>query len=684
MNQPPFPDDFMEKQETCLLSVIIVNYNVRYFLEQCLDSVAKAMEQLVPHAAEVFVVDNASVDGSQQMVKERFPWCRLIENTENVGFSRANNQAIRLSGGRYILLLNPDTLIQPDTLSRVCAFMEEHPEAGALGVRMVDGRGRFLPESKRGLPTPLTAFFKIFGLAALFPRSRLLGRYHLRFLDEFQIHAVDVLSGAFMLIRRSVLKKVGLLDEDFFMYGEDIDLSYRIQKAGYKNYYYPHSTIIHYKGESTKKGSLNYVRVFYQAMIIFAEKHFAGSGGALFRWLIRMAVILRASLAVARRLVRTVWLPVADAVLAYLLMLEITDWWAVHMKSGPGYYPEIFRRGVIPVYLFTWLLSAAAYGAYRRAFSTLNLLRGLGAGTLIILAVYALLPEHWRFSRALILSGAAGTFLVMLLLRVVRQILETGKLFKGPEAVKKVLLVARKADFQRMRLLLKESGIRAVVQAEVPLPEDFSHARAAELLKEAARVLDAGEIIFSGAELSSDEIIRLIDALSEARLEFKIAPPDSEFIIGSHSVNQRGELYVMEVNALSAPENRLRKRLVDVGLSLVLLLLAPVLALACGGLKRLMANILAVLQGRCSWVGPQLISGILHHKPSVLPPWLGIKGSPLAVRFRLDIEKLYVRDYFWWNDVITVFRNLCAAARFRPGEYALSDAQEPPGPVSQA
>lgn len=679
MSHPPLPEDFLQRQENCLLSVVIVNYNVRYFLEQCLDSVAKALEHLAPQKAEVFVVDNASVDGSPQMIKERFPWCHLIENSENVGFSKANNQAIRLSGGRYILLLNPDTLIQPDTLSSVCAFMEEHPEAGALGVRMVDGRGRFLPESKRGLPTPLTAFFKIFGLSALFPRSRFFGRYHLRYLDEFQIHAVDVLSGAFMLIRRSALMKVGLLDEDFFMYGEDIDLSYRIRQAGYTNYYYPHTTIIHYKGESTKKGSLNYVRVFYQAMIIFAEKHFSGGSGGLFRWLIRMAVAFRAMLALTRRLVRSVWLPVADFLLAYLLMLEITEWWAVHMKSGPGYYPEIFKRLVIPAYLVTWLLSAAVYGAYGRVHSTLNLLKGLGAGTLIILAVYALLPEHWRFSRALIISGAAGTFLVMLLLRLIKQGLDTGKLFTGPEVMKKVLLVARAKDFQRIRLLLKESGIRAMVQAEVPLPENLPLARASELLKEAARVLDADEIIFSGAELSSDEIIRLIDALSDVRLEFKIAPPESEFIIGSHSVNQRGELYVMEVNALSAPENRLRKRLVDVSLSIFLLFMIPALVLACGGFKRVMANIIDVLRGRYSWVGPQLLSGILHHKPSVLPPWLGTTGSPMAERFRLDIEKLYVRDYFWWNDVVTVFRNLCAVTRYRPGEHNLLPAKVPDG-----
>lgn len=666
MSSALLPRNFEERQETCLLSVIIVNYNVRYFLEQCLDSVGKALEHLAPQTAEVFVVDNASVDGSQQMVKYKFPWCRLLENTENVGFSKANNQAIRQSGGRYILLLNPDTLIQPDTFSKVCTFMEEHPEAGALGVRMVDGAGRFLPESKRGLPTPSAAFFKIFGLAVLFPKSRLFGRYHLGYLDEHQVHEVDVLSGAFMLVRRAALSKAGLLDEDFFMYGEDIDLSYRIQKAGFRNYYYPHTTIIHYKGESTKKGSLNYVRVFYQAMIIFAEKHFGGRSGRLFKWLIRLAVVFRASLAVLRRTFRIVWLPVADAILAYVLLLYITDWWAVHMKSGADYYPDVFRKAVLPAYLLVWLLSSALYGAYGRN-SVAGLLKGTGAGTLFILAVYALLPEHLRFSRALILSGAAGTFLVMLLLRILKQWMASGRLLAGQDLAKKVLLVARSADFQRMRMLLKESGTRATVQSEVVIPADMPSGRAAEFIREAARVLEAGEIIFSGAELSADEIIRLIDMLSGQNLEFKIAPPESEFIIGSQSVNRRGELYVMDVNALSAPENRLRKRLVDVMLSLALLFLAPFLALALGGFKRLTGNIFRVLKGEYSWVGPQLLSGITHYKPSVLPPWQSRSESVLAERFRLDVEKLYVRDYNWWHDVLIVFRNLPALTRFHPG-----------------
>ena len=254
------------------LSVIIVNYNVEYFLEQCLNSVFQATKDL---KIEVFVVDNNSIDGSVKMIKERFQSVHLIENKTNNGFSKANNQAIKIANGTHILLLNPDTVIEENTFQKVVSFMNDNPKAGGLGVRMVDGKGNFLPESKRGLPTPGVAFYKIFGLSMLFPKSRLFGAYHLGYLKEHEINKVDVLSGAFMLIRKELIEKIGLLDESFFMYGEDIDFSYRITQAGYDNYYYPDTTIIHYKGESTKKSSVNYVFIFYKAMVIFAKKHFS-------------------------------------------------------------------------------------------------------------------------------------------------------------------------------------------------------------------------------------------------------------------------------------------------------------------------------------------------------------------------------------------------------------------------
>lgn len=287
------------------LSVVIVSYNVKYYVEQCLISVLRATKHL---AAEVWVVDNASTDGSLAYLQPRFPDVHFIGNVENVGFSKANNQALRASSGEYVLLLNPDTLVGETVLERCLTFLDSHAEVGATGVAMLKADGGFAWESRRGLPTPFTSFCKMSGLGDLFPHSRLFGRYYMRYLDSRKPNEIEVISGAFNMIRRTALDRVGLLDEDFFMYGEDIDLSFRLLQGGYKNYYLPYP-ILHYKGESTQKSSFRYVHVFYQAMLIFFDKHYK-KRYFLFSHLIRLAVVLRALVDLLRQQVErldTLW-----------------------------------------------------------------------------------------------------------------------------------------------------------------------------------------------------------------------------------------------------------------------------------------------------------------------------------------------------------------------------------------
>lgn len=272
------------------VSVIIVNYNVKYFLEQCLYSVQASV---VGMDAEIFVVDNHSSDGSLDYLRPKFPEVTFIANEDNPGFAKANNQALRIARGEYVLLLNPDTVIGEECMRTLCYFMDEHPETGGIGVKMLDGHGAFLPESKRAFPSPWVSFCKIFGLSKLFPRSRQFARYSLPYLAADKQHKVEVLAGAFMLLRRAALEKIGLLDEAFFMYGEDIDLSYRLVLGGYKNYYIP-ERILHYKGESTKQGDMKYIRAFYGAMLIFFKKYYPHSGW-LVSGLIRSAVGIKAA-----------------------------------------------------------------------------------------------------------------------------------------------------------------------------------------------------------------------------------------------------------------------------------------------------------------------------------------------------------------------------------------------------
>lgn len=256
------------------LTVVIVSYNVSHYLLQCLDSLGSALRGV---DSEVIVVDNHSRDDSVALVREFHPEVKVIENIHNLGFSKANNIALRQARGEYALLLNPDTIVADNTISDCLAFLDRHPDAGAAGVMMLNADGTVAPESRRGVPTPMTSFYKLSGLCKLFPRSRRFGRYYLGHLSWQSPQQIDIVSGAFCMLRCSVLQKVGLLDEDYFMYGEDIDLSYRILKHGATNWYLPYH-ILHYKGESTQKSSFRYVHVFYQAMLIFFRKHFANLG----------------------------------------------------------------------------------------------------------------------------------------------------------------------------------------------------------------------------------------------------------------------------------------------------------------------------------------------------------------------------------------------------------------------
>jgi GT2 family glycosyltransferase len=274
------------------LSVIIVNYNVKYFLEQCLHSVMKAVQEL---DAEVIVVDNNSTDGSIEYLVPGFPAVIFIKNDSNTGFGKANNHALQSARGEYILFLNPDTIVPEDCFKKCIHFLDANPSAGACGIRMLDGSGLFLPESKRSFPTTAAAFYKLAGLAGLFPSSKKFNKYSLNYLDELSNHIVEVLAGAFMMIKKPVLDRIGGFDEQFFMYGEDIDLSYRMRQAGYENWYFAGSSIIHFKGESTKKESLKYLEMFYRAMIVFVNKHYKGNRAWITRSILKTGIGLRAA-----------------------------------------------------------------------------------------------------------------------------------------------------------------------------------------------------------------------------------------------------------------------------------------------------------------------------------------------------------------------------------------------------
>ncbi|HEX8326718.1 MAG TPA: glycosyltransferase [Hymenobacter sp.] len=656
------------------LSVVIVNYNVCYFLEQALLSVRRAVEKL-GQPVEVFVVDNNSADGSVAMVRTRFPEVVLLANRDNPGFSKGNNQALRQATGQYHLLLNPDTVVEEDTFLVCCEFMDAHPDCGGLGVKMLDGQGRFLPESKRALPTPAVAFYKMFGLARLLPASRTFGRYHLGYLSPDETHEVEVLSGAFMLLRQAALDQVGLLDEAYFMYGEDIDLSYRLTRGGWKNYYFPGTRIIHYKGESTKRTSVNYVFVFYRAMVIFARKHFAPGRAGLFSLLINAAIWLRAGAAVLERLAVRVAPLLLDAGLMWVGMYFLKTYWENNHKFVPGAYPPQYMLVAVPVYILIWLVSAYLSGAYDPPVKTSRVVRGIFVGTLIISAASNFL-DAWRFSKALIILGGAWAVAAIAGRHLLAHFLKYRDLRLSERRQKNIAIVGSGPESRRVRHLLEAAGVQARVIGYVdvtPGPEagasvlPFAGAGLAadeplgELrqLADIIRLYALDELIFCGKDLPASRIIALMLSLPTVPpVAYKILPEDSQYIIGSSSKDTPGDYYTLDIALnLYQPRQARAKRLLDVLSSVAMLLLAPLLMWFQGSKAGFLRNCLAVLVGSRTWVGLRYMAGPARAVPAVLSPAdAAVAVAPLNETTRRRLELLYAKDYEPGTDLNVLWR----------------------------
>ena len=644
------------------LSIIIVNYNVKFFLEQCLISVAKAIEKV---DAEIIVVDNNSIDGSIKMLNEKFPQVHIIENSENFGFSKANNQAIKECKGEYVLLLNPDTLLEDDTIKKALAFADEKKDAGGFGVKMIDGKGRFLPESKRGFPTPDVAFYKVFGLSKLFPNSKTFGKYHLTYLDENEIHEVDVLSGAFMLLRKSVIDKIGLLDETFFMYGEDIDLSYRIRKAGYKNFYFPKTRIIHYKGESTKKSSVNYVFVFYKAMIIFAHKHFSKKNAKLFSFIINTAIYFRASLAILSRFFRNVFLPLIDFLITFSGIIFIKNFWQHTMfYQGIEYYPTIFITTVVPVYILIWLSTVFFMGGYEKPVNLWKMFQGIAIGTVIILVIYALLPETFRFSRALILLGALWSFISMTLIRYLLHISKL-KGFKIGSKATRIGIIGSKPETERISLLLNQfsknpefMGFISTNNHEQTNNNSIGHF---EQLNEIIDIYKLNELIFCAKDLPYDKIIDKMSELQRSDINFKIVPPESIFIVGSNSIETPDSFWAININSISKSVNLRKKYTLDFFLATFFLLFSPLLVFFVKNKMNYFSNIFDILSFKKTWISytPILKANKLPKiKEGILSPDNLFKNIKFTSELIEKINLMYARNYKIRNDLVIIFKNI--------------------------
>ena len=468
-----------------------------------------------------------------------------------------------------------------------------------------------------------------------------------------------------MFIRKETLDKTGLLDESFFMYGEDIDLSYRITKAGYRNYYYPGTTIIHYKGESTKKGSLNYVKMFYQAMIIFAGKHFTSRKARTFRILINLAIYFRAVLSLGRRFIKKIYRPALDAVVIYLGYMFALPMWEQVRFDMPGYYPPMFLHLVVPAYILVWLISLYYSGGYDKPLKVFSFLKGHLIGTLLILVIYALLPLDWRFSRALIFLGSLWAIISTMGLRILFHLARIRDYEIDLNKQKRMVIVGMEEEARGVsNLLLNTQAKPDIIGFVSPSSEESGteYMGQIEQIDEIASINRVDEIVFCSKDLPSQGIIRIMTRLIGSSVDFKIAPPESLSIIGSNSINTAGDLYTIHFNSIGKESSRRNKRLFDAVSSLLLFLSFPFWFLFVKGHLRSVGHTIRVLLGFRTWVGymdsenndlsdlPQLKKGILNPGSNIPPDDL----TPERIK---EINVVYAKDYRVYNDMLIITRN---------------------------
>lgn len=643
------------------LSVIIVNYNVKFFLEQCLLSVHKAVEGM---EAEVLVVDNASTDGSREYLEPKFKNTCFTWNTENIGFGKACNQALKHASGEYILFLNPDTVVPEDCFTACLSFFNQTADAGALGIRMLDGSGKFLPESKRSFPSPATSFYKLSGLSYLFPRSKTFGRYHLGYLNEHHNHEVDVLAGAFMMIPKKVLDQTGGFDENFFMYGEDVDLSYRIQKAAcpatggsYKNYYFSERSILHFKGESTKKSSANYVRMFYDAMRRFVNKHYSSSSAGVFTTLINAAIWVRAFMSLVKRFIQQVGLPLLDAALIFFSYLLSKFVWTKFVRPDIQYQNKLLWTSFI-VFSFLFLIVSYYTGLYDKQFRYKNLWRSTFISLLIILAAYSLLPEEYRFSRGMVLMGSFFSYVVLYLWR--RILLQTDVLERAVEKDDYFSLVAgTRTDLQKVNNLLQQYGRTQTIQGFVsPLNEEHALGNVTEL-RQLLQNTPANELILCQSNsLSFAKIIQLYEQTGK-QVKLRLHAEGSESIVASDSKNEAGEVLHRQHYQISQSVNLRLKRLIDFSSSLFFLLSFPFHLIFHKKPVGLLQHSVQVLFKQKTWIGYSSNRPQLPVLPvSILgPAGLPHSSSTLKEEGLLLADEWYAREYEPFYDLKIIFAN---------------------------
>jgi GT2 family glycosyltransferase len=643
------------------LSIIIVNYNVKEFLQNLLHSIGKASSNI---SNELIVIDNASDDGSTELIREKFPSVKLIRNNVNVGFGKAVNQGLAIANGKYILISNPDCIVSEDTFDKMISFFKDNPDCGLAGCKILNSDGTLQLACRRSFPGPWTSFTKVTGLSNIFPKSKIFTRYNLTYLDENQTYEVDAVSGSFMMIRKDVYEKVGGFDEQFFMYGEDLDLCYRVQKNGYKVYYVHDTQIIHYKGESTKRSSLDETKLFYNAMHLFVKKHL--SSFFIVELILRSAIGFRKFFAfLAKRQLEIFFICIDFVVFNFCLFLAekfymgMTDW----IGFLPPAYPVIYTIPAsinITISYFT--------GSYKK--DSISVFRSVVAMFISFLIITSLtfFFKQYAFSRAVVLIAfvlfASSTIFFRVILKLIFRIgvSQNGNLNKRTVIIGTTDAAVELAHKLKKRKTDVHSFIGLVGQNNSDIGKSISEFKVIGSIQNINKVLaekKINEVIFSSKDISYREMMSVVSMNQTNGVDYKIVGSEMDFIVGKTSISMLDDIPLVEVqyNILNPPI-RIIKMLFDYSFGLmVLFFIYPFIYFSSklfqnkSEFQKVILNVPSVIAGKMSFVGPKEVSDELrkyYGKPGLTGLWY-VEDCEES-----EIEKLdsyYAKNQNIWLDL---------------------------------
>ncbi len=639
------------------VSVIIVSFNVRGFLENLVTSLRHALDGI---ESEIIIVDNSSDDDTVDFLKRNHPDIELIENRTNVGFGKANNQGLKISSGEFLLLINPDAIVEENTIKEMLAFVNLHPEAGASSCKVLNADGTLQKTCRRGFPTPWVAFTKISGLSSLFPRTKIFGRYNLTYLDSEEVHEVDAIGGSFMFIPRKVFENVGGFDEDYFMYGEDLDLCYKIKKAGYKVYYTPQTTAIHFKGESTRRSSINQTYEFYRAMSVFVEKRYGS--GTLLSFSLKFAIFLNRQTRLLFRFVKRISPALIDFSISVLAMF-IGEFLKTHrIFAIPSYGRPYFY--VAPGIVFVMFgIGFGIYGENKFSFRLSFL------STLLTFLLFSSLTyffKEFAFSRLIVLIGSLIMALVIPGWRLVYQLRNSVGVPRHPFFGRKTIVVG--TDNRAMELIKKIRGrvsmgydIVGIVSEEKQQENRLLGIRVVGNLSELPRLIRErriDDVLFASGKISYSQVLQAIANAKNPTVSFKLVPDTMDVIIGKTYVDGLADVPLVDIDYnISKTRNKVMKRLFDILFSIIgLIFLSPIAFLKKeSAFRRVFKKLPDVLSGKLSVVGrseyyPQG-SDEVFGKTGVTGVVQLNRGQSLSDE---EIEKLYVyyaRNQSFWLDL---------------------------------